>query len=108
MLVEFELLDDGALVCAFFNFGNKREAPEIMRRGNYFKAWTLANGELPRRGQEMSPEVFFEGQIYTVEVKDSRTDAAETEKADAEVYSKVTAILKVERSRNPKSFNQES
>lgn len=108
LLVEFELLDDGALVCAFFNFGNNQEAPEIMRRGNYFKAWTLANGELPRKGQPMSPEVFLDGQIYTVEVKDSRNDAAETEKVDAEVYSKVPAILKVETNRNPKSINQES
>ena len=46
--------------------------PKIARGGNYFKAWTLANGEFPRKGQPMSPEVFQEGQIYTVEVKDSR------------------------------------
>jgi hypothetical protein len=72
--VEFELLDDGALVCAFYNFGSNRGGPEVMRRGNYFKAWTLANGELPRKGQQMSPEVFLEGQIFTVEVKDSRND----------------------------------
>jgi hypothetical protein len=41
-----------------------------MRRGNYSKAWTLANGELPRKGQLMSPDVFLEGQIFMVEVKD--------------------------------------
>jgi hypothetical protein len=96
LLVEFELLDDGARVCAFFNFGNNRESPEIMRRGNYFKAWTVANGELPRKGQQMSPDVFLEGQVFTVEVKDSRHDSAEKEKSDAEVYSKVTAILAVD------------
>ena len=96
LLVEFELLDDGARVCAFYNFGSNREGPVTMRRGNYFKAWTLANGELPRKGQLMSPDVFLEGQIFTVEVKDSRNDPADTEKADAEVYSKVTAILNVD------------
>ena len=108
LLVEFELLNDGALVCAFYNFGNNRGGPEVMRRGNYFKAWTLANGELPRKGQQMSPDVFLEGQIFTVEVKDSRKDAAEKEKADAEIYSKVTAILKIEAGRNPESINQKS
>jgi hypothetical protein len=39
---------------------------------------------------------FSKGQVFTVEVKDSRRDAAETEKADAEIYSKVTAVLNVD------------
>jgi hypothetical protein len=111
LLVEFELLDDGALVCAFYNFGSNRGGPEVMRRGNYFKAWTLANGELPRKGQLMSPDVFLDGQIFTVEVKDSRKDPAETEKADAEIYSKVTAILNVNACAaitNPLIRNHES
>jgi hypothetical protein len=52
LLVEFELLAESKRVCAFYNFGNERDAPKIGRRGNYFKAWTLANGEMPTQGAE--------------------------------------------------------
>jgi hypothetical protein len=111
--MEFQLLDDSAAkVCAFYNFGNDRNAPKIGRRGNYFKAWTLANGELPLKGQEMSPGVFMECQVFTIEVKDSGRNSAEKDKADAEVYSVVTEIASVERpslhSPNPESINQKS
>jgi hypothetical protein len=113
LLIEFQLLDDSAAnVCAFYNFGNDRNAPKIGRRGNYFKAWTLANGELPRKGQEMSPDVFMEGQVFTIDVKDSSRNSAEKVKTDAEVYSVVTEIVSVERpslhSPNPESINQKS
>ena len=63
LLVEFELLDDGSRVCAFYNFGNDPNRPRILKRGNYKKAWTRANGEGPRKRQAMSPEVFREGQV---------------------------------------------
>jgi hypothetical protein len=103
MLVEFELLDDGSRVCGFYNFGNDRAGWKIARGGNYFKAWTLANGELPCKGQAMSPEIFMEGQVFTVEVKDSRRNADETEKADPEMYSKVVGIISVDSKPNLES-----
>ena len=111
--MEFQLLDDSAAkVCAFYNFGDDRNAPKIGRRGNYFKAWTLANGQLPRKGQEMSPDVFMEGQVFTIEVKDSSRNSAEKDKADAEVYSVVTEIVFVARPSlhfpNHESINQKS
>jgi hypothetical protein len=56
----------------------------------------------------MTPEVFMEGQVFTVEVKDCRRDAAEKEKADSEIYSKVTEIASVQPRPNPESINQES
>src|SRR5215831_335607 len=52
LLVELELLDDGSRVCAFYNFGKNRKHATIARKGNYFKAWTLANGELPFKGED--------------------------------------------------------
>jgi hypothetical protein len=112
LLVEFELLDDGTRVCAFYNFGNDRAEPKIARGGNYFKAWTRANGELPRKGQAMSQDVFLEGQLYTLEVKDSRRNGQEKEKNDAEIYSVVAEIVGVERRSAPADLgsppNQES
>src|SRR4051812_45625689 len=78
------------------------------QRGRYFAAWTLANGEMPRKGERMTPDIFLEGQVYTVDVKDCRRNAKEQEKADAEIYSKVTEIVSVSQAPNPESFNQES
>lgn len=114
LLLEFELLaeSEGPRVCAFFNMGSHREGPKVGSRSRYFQAWTLANGELPRRGQRMDPDVFLEGQIYLVEVDDSRTNSEEQAKADSEIYSRVTRILSVERRPGPimnhESKNQES
>ena len=107
LLVEFELLGESVRVCAFFNMGNQRDSPEVGRRSRYFQAWSLANGDLPRRGQDMPPDVFLEGQMYEVEVEDCRKNADEGAKADAEVYSRVTKILSADR-RPPQSFNHES
>jgi hypothetical protein len=112
LLVEFELLCDGSRVCAFYNMGTDPKGPIVARRGKYFAAWTLANGEMPRKGERMTPDIFLEGQVYTVEVKDSRRNAKEQEKAEAEVYSKVTEIVSVTRPilnhsiRNQESHNQ--
>jgi hypothetical protein len=97
LLVEFELLDDGSRVCAFYNLGTGRD-PTPARQGRYFKAWTLANGELPRKGQPMVADVFLEGQIYTVEIRDNRKTAKESDKCDSEIYSVVEEIVCVERS----------
>ncbi|HZU29726.1 MAG TPA: hypothetical protein VFB79_01345 [Candidatus Angelobacter sp.] len=65
----------------------------------------------------MSPDIFMEGQLFTVEVKDSRRNSAERNKTDAEIYSVVTEIVAVDRniaanpslhSPNHESLNQES
>ena len=55
----------------------------------------------------MSPDVFLEGQIYTLEIRDNRRDSREKEKADAEIYSVVRAIVEVQRN-SPNTPNQES
>lgn len=113
LLIEFELLDCGALVCVFYSLGEDRRGCKIGRKSNYFKAWTLANGELPRKGQAMSPNVFLEGQVFTVEVRDRSRNSADEEKADAEIYSAITAVVDVVTRRSPwtpnhESFNQKS
>ena len=95
--LEFALLDAGQYVSAFFNFGDNPDGPAIGRKSRFFSAWVQANGELPRKGQRMGMEVFMEGQLYTVRVQDARQSGTGTDKADAEVYSRITDILKVER-----------
>ena len=66
LLVEFELLgESGAVrVCAFFNMGNDKKEPKAGRQSRFFRAWTIANGELPRKGHEMDLKVFLDGQVW--------------------------------------------
>lgn len=112
LLVEFELLNDGSRVCTFYNFGEDRGKPKIFQKGRYRKEWTRANGDSPRKGEDMTPNIFLDGQVFIVEVRDCRRDAKERAKADAEVYSVVSEIVSVAHpslhSPNQKSINQES
>ena len=102
MLVEFELLGEkeSIRVCAFFNMGNGAQ-PKAGRLSRYFRAWTIANGELPYKGQRMDPEVFMEEQIYEIEVDDCSKGINDELKSDAEIYSVVTRILSANRANRP-------
>jgi hypothetical protein len=58
----------------------------------------MANGETPRKGQQMLPSTFIEaGLMYLVRVADCLKDGKEEDKPDALVYSRVTEVLKVNR-----------
>ena len=108
LLVEFELLGESDIrVCCFLNLGNDPLRLKVGRQSKYFKAWTIANGEMPRKGQRMNPDVFMDGQVFQVEVKDAGVDSEGERKADSEVYSRVTKILSAVRSHQ-ESLNQES
>jgi len=96
--LEFSLLDDGTLVSAFFNLGSDPQEPFIGRRTRYYRVWSVANGEAPRKGQQMTPSIFTEGGLlYLVRVADCLKDGKEAVKPDALVYSRVTEVLKIER-----------
>jgi len=51
--LEFSLLADGVRVSAFYNMGNDATQWHIGRRSRFYTAWTLANGESPRKGQRI-------------------------------------------------------
>ncbi len=91
--VEFALVDEPISVSAFFNFGNEKHGPKIARQSRFYKAWVLANGDHPRRGQKMSPDIFLEGQFFEVEVQACNRDSEGNPKPQAEEYSRVTRIL---------------
>ena len=82
LLVEFELWRWNSCL-RVLQFGTDRAGPKIGRRGNYFKAWTLANGEFPRKGRPMSPAVSKRGRFSSSRFKDSRRNSTEDEKRDA-------------------------
>lgn len=91
--IEFALTTEPGSVSAFFNFGSDPNRQHIGRQSRYYKAWVLANGEHPRKGQEMSPETFLEGQFFEVEVESCNLDAEGNPKPEAELYSRVTKII---------------
>jgi len=80
----------------FLNMGKSGKVPGS--RSRFFKVWSMANGQQPRKGQEMTMDTFTEpGLIYTISVADCRTGVDQMVKAEALVYSRVTDVLRVER-----------
>jgi hypothetical protein len=94
----YHLLAEDLEVTMFINFGDKPVPPKSIA-SNYFKAWTIANGEAPLRGQAMPPTVFTDdGLLYTIEVEDASIDPkTKKDKPACLVYSRVKEILSVTR-----------
>lgn len=95
--LEFALVHESVSVSAFFNLGDDPNGIRIGRQSRFYKAWVIANGEHPRKGQRMDLDVFLEGQFFQVVVADSGKDAERKNKNPAEVYSIVTQILSAVR-----------
>ena len=90
--VEFELLSGDGQVSVFYNFGrDPAEARVGGQHSKYFADWSRANGEPPRNGQKMRPDVFLDGQVFEIAVGDSS--------GKGPTYSRVTEILSAAQSR---------
>ena len=107
-MVEFELLgeSEAVRVCLFLNLGSDPKKPPG-RMSNFYKAWTVANGDHPKRGQRMDFDVFVQGQEYVIEVGPVGHDSDQRTKSDDEVYSTVRRIISA-RFMNLESLNRES
>ena len=108
LLVEFELMSepDSVRVCLFLNMGSDPRKPPG-RQSNFYKAWTIANGDMPKRGEAMCFDVFLRGQTYEIEVEDVLRNSKQGLKGEPEVYSRARQILSA-KWRNQESLNQES
>jgi hypothetical protein len=96
--LEFSLMSGEGVVSAFFNMGSDPQEPHIGRRSRFYMVWSMANGEAPRKGQQMALEALTDpALLYLVRVADCAKDGKDTAKPDALIYSRVTEILKVER-----------
>ena len=95
--IEFALVHESISVSVFFNMGNDPNGPKAGRMSRFFRAWVIANGDFPRKGQKMKPDVFLDGQFFEVEVESCNRDSEGKPKQDAEVYSRVTRILSAKR-----------
>lgn len=92
--IEFALVSEPGLVSAFFNLGPDKATKSIGRQSRYFRAWAIANGGPPSRGQEMSADVFLDGQFFEVQVEHCDTDARGEPKQRAEIYSRITRLIR--------------
>jgi hypothetical protein len=94
--LECVVVEDGALLSAFFNLGGTPDAPSMPgRQSKYFRAWTMANGEAPRKGQPLDWNIFLD-KFFTAEVADCSKDSKDREKSEGEIYSKITDFLRFE------------
>lgn len=96
LLLEFELLSGDGIIPCFFNMGTNPEKPHAGPQSRYFKAWAMAHGELPTKGQKLDAAEFMDGQIYLLEIADSETDSEGSQKDESLLYSRVSRILGVE------------
>lgn len=94
VMLRFRLIEGGQEVCAFYNLG-RREDSCPGRRSRYWKAWTIANGAAPRKGQRVYPKV-FRGKVFLVEVSDVMQDSEGKPHHASAVYSKVENIIEKE------------
>jgi hypothetical protein len=90
--LEFRTVPDSWPVFAFLNFGNGAK-PKAGRGSEYYRAWTIANESTPRKRERMSVHVFT-GKIFSVRIGDITKRYDGREHSPAEIYSKVTEILK--------------
>lgn len=84
---------DGASIYGFINLG-RGESPKAGRRSRYWKAWTMANGAPARRGQTMTPKIFY-GRWFRVEVADVTQNTEKKAHGQPEIYSTVREILEL-------------
>jgi hypothetical protein len=85
------MLDPERHVYWFLNLGNESK-PKAGRGSNYWRAWVVANGALPKKRQVLSVRVFV-GKIFLVRLGDvlKRMDGAEH--AEFEKYSVIQKII---------------
>jgi hypothetical protein len=94
--VQFDVLSDDlaevrAELTLFLNMGDS-DKPHAGRRGNFWRAWTTANGGPPQRKDRLSPRVFTR-RYARVSVGDTTTNFTQTPIA---AYSVVRHVVRWE------------
>jgi len=80
----------------FVNLAGDRGKPGLPgRQSNFYKYWTMANGQPPKKGQAMNWDIFL-NKFFMAEVGKVRTDASGQEKAESEIYSRISRFVRME------------
>ena len=89
--LKFSILPDGDPVYGFFHLG-RRDAPHAGPSSEYFSAWTIASGTLPRKRQVLSCRAFT-AKIFQVEIRDVTSRFNKRVHPEVAVYSTVKQIV---------------
>ena len=87
-------LDQNPKLALFFHLGTGQK-PHAGRKSKYWAAWITANaGQLPRRGQTMTPRLFV-GKAFMVRVDCVQKRWDSGKHSEGEVYSTIKDILEL-------------
>jgi hypothetical protein len=75
----------------FLNLGNGAK-PKAGRGSNYWRAWVIANGAVPRKRQVLSARVFI-GKIFLVRIGDVEKRMDGAQHSELEKYSVIQEII---------------
>ena len=85
------MIDPEREVYGFLNLGTA-EKPEAGRGSKYWRAWVIANGDMPKKRQVLSVRVFV-GKVFLARIGDVEKNMHGTEHSEPERYSVVQEIL---------------
>ena len=89
-------VDEPVSLSLFLNLAGDKAAPAVPgRQSKFYKHWTMANGEQPRKGQVMDLGIFMD-KYFMAEVEQVATDAKGQEKGEGEIYSRIVRFIRRE------------
>lgn len=90
--LDFTLIPCGRPICGFYHLGSGLR-PKVGRGSRYMRAWAIAKGDAPRKGEVVGPKV-FRGKLFEVEVRVVTRTHDGKDHPPCLTYSTVKDILK--------------
>lgn len=89
-------IDEPGEVSAFFNLGTgDKPCLGRSRQSRIYKLIVLALGRAPEPGEKIDFNDLLMGKYFIVRIEDSTLDSTGQEKADGEVYSRITEFVRL-------------
>lgn len=80
----------------FLNLAGDKNAPGTPgRQSKFYKHWTMANGEPPRKGRPMNWDVFLD-RYFMAQVEKVTKNSKGVEKPEGEIYSHISHFIRRE------------
>lgn len=96
VLVECAGVEEPVTLAIFLNLAGDESGPgKPGRQSKFYKHWTMANGEPPRKGQRMNFDVFVD-KFFMAQVEKVTKDSKGALKPDAEIYSRISHFIRRE------------
>jgi len=81
-------------VSLFLNLAGDEGGPSLPgRQSKFYKHWSMANGDSPRKGQAMNWNIFMD-KIFVAEVTKVEKNSKGEEKNGCEVYSRISRFIR--------------